>query len=188
MLLKYTLILLGLTFAISACNLDRRERQLRSRERTLARRQRQFAANQSDYQALLLTRDSLLQQDKKSSPVGWAASIEGVWRAELVCTHAGCGWAVGDQLWQDWNFTATSTGLFVIVADQRRGPRVLKGNFSGKELSLTYLNEQLPERTMAKSVRLTAEQHNRMRGERRISIKGCCEAVFSVELIRNSSL
>jgi hypothetical protein len=78
MLLKYSLILLGLTFAISACNLDRREKQLRSRERTLARRQRQFAAHESEYQALLLIRDSRFQQGKKSSAVGLAANIEGV--------------------------------------------------------------------------------------------------------------
>ncbi|WAC13050.1 hypothetical protein ON006_03610 [Dyadobacter pollutisoli] len=95
---------------------------------------------------------------------------------------------MGDQLWQDWNFTATSTGIFVIVVDQRRCPRVLTGNFGGKEITLTYLNGRLPERTMAMYVRLTAKQHNRMQGERRISIKACCEAAFSVELSRNSSL
>lgn len=185
MLLKGTLIVLGLIFAVSACNLDRREKQLRVRERALARRQRQFASHETEYQALLLSRDSLLPQEKNSSPIYRSGIIEGIWRAKLICTKAGCGWVVGDQLWQNWDFTVNSRGLYVIVADRRRAPRVLTGTFSGKTINLTYLNRQLPERSLAISAHLMPSPYNTMQGERRIAIKGCCEAAFAVELSRS---
>lgn len=177
------LLLLSLTFVVSACIDPQKEQALKERELKLFTKEQEFEAKQQEYEMLKKMRDSLMQQPDTTKIATLPEKILGRWNGKVICTESNCSeHVVGDLRNDTWEFSQDS----VRIINNSGGERVYTSQINGSEIKLTSSNNVIKNNKIEIILQLPSEHPNRMKGLREIT-RDNCTAKFSVDLEKNKN-
>lgn len=180
-------LLLFLTFLFISCE-NKKELELQKREQTLNVREEKIAEKESDYQSLLLFRDSIYAlkntvKDSTSSIKEWPEKIQGIWNSKMLCRESSCSkYVIGDQRNETWQFLSDSTGIYTNVLNNKKLIRVFKAKYSDDKILLEFKTDSISKSNSKINVVLDEIKDNVIKGTQTITGQDNCTARFSVEL------
>jgi hypothetical protein len=180
-------LLLILTCLFISCE-NKKELELQRREQALHVREEKIAEKESDYQSLLMFRDSIYAlkntvQDSTSSIKEWPDTIKGVWNSKMLCRESNCSkYVIGDQRNETWQFLSDSTGIYTNVLNNKKLIRVFKAKYNDDKILLEFKTDSISKNSSKINVVLDDIKDNVIKGTQTITGQDNCTARFSVEL------
>ncbi|REC49386.1 hypothetical protein [Chryseobacterium pennipullorum] len=187
-MLKNTFILLvAASFLLVSCNYKEKEKNLTDREKQLLEKEKIFAKKESEYQALLMMRDSIFaKKDSVVIAATWPDEISGPWNGKVICIESNCSdYAIGDQRTDIWEFDNDPTQPVTKIINNNNLVRLYTGKFENNEIKLSYKTDSTAKKNVEMNVLLNDISDNKIKGTRTIVSDGCT-AKFSVELVRST--
>ncbi|MFQ6602995.1 hypothetical protein [Flavobacterium sp. C3NV] len=180
-------LLLILTCLFISCE-NKKELELQKREQALNVREEKIAEKESDYQSLLLFRDSIYAlkdtvKDITSSIKEWPENIQGIWNSKMLCRESNCSkYVIGDQRNETWQFLSDSTGIYTNVLNNKKLIRVFQAKYIDKKILLEFKTDTISKNGVKINVVLDDIKNNVIKGTQTITGQDNCTARFSVEL------
>jgi hypothetical protein len=185
--MKKFLLLLFLTCLFISCQ-NKKELELQKREEALNLREEKIAEIESDYQSLLLLRDSVYAlkdtvNNEADSIREWPKSIYGIWNSKMMCRESNCSkYVIGDQRNETWQFLSDSTGIYTNVLNNRKLTRVFRAKYIENKIMLEFKTDSISKNSTKINVVLDDIKDNVIKGTQTITGQDNCTARFSVEL------
>ncbi|MCI9845454.1 hypothetical protein [Flavobacterium pectinovorum] len=185
--MKKNLLLLFIPSLFISCE-NKKELELQNREKALMVREEQLADKETEYQSLVLFRDSIIAL-KDNVKVGnehlkeWPKNIQGIWNSKMLCRESNCNqYVIGDQRNESWQFLTDSTGIYTNVLSNKKLIRVLKAKYIQDKIQLEFNSDSISKNKTKINVVLDDIQENVIKGTQTITGQDNCTARFSVEL------
>lgn len=185
--MKKILLIVFLTCLFISCE-NKKELELQKREQALNLREEKIVEKESEYQSLLLFRDSIyaLKDTVKNTIASineWPESIQGIWNSKMLCRESNCSkYVIGDQRNETWQFLSDSTGIYTNVLNNKKLIRVFKAKYSDDKIMLEFKTDTILKNSVKMNVVLDDIKDNVMKGTQTITGQDNCTARFSVEL------
>lgn len=185
--MKKILLIVFLTCLFISCE-NKKELELQKREQALNLREEKIVEKESEYQSLLLFRDSIyaLKDTVKNTITSineWPESIQGIWNSKMLCRESNCSkYVIGDQRNETWQFLSDSTGIYTNVLNNKKLIRVFKAKYSDDKIMLEFKTDTILKNSVKMNVVLDDIKDNVIKGTQTITGQDNCTARFSVEL------
>lgn len=185
--MKKILLIVFLTCLFISCE-NKKELELQKREQALNLREEKIVEKESEYQSLLLFRDSIyaLKDTVKNTIASineWPESIQGIWNSKMLCRESNCSkYVIGDQRNETWQFLSDSTGIYTNVLNNKKLIRVFKAKYSEDKILLEFKTDTILKNSVKMNVVLDDIKDNVIKGTQTITGQDNCTARFSVEL------
>lgn len=185
--MKKILLTVFLTCLFISCE-NKKELELQKREQALNLREEKIVEKESEYQSLLLFRDSIyaLKDTVKNTIASineWPESIQGIWNSKMLCRESNCSkYVIGDQRNETWQFLSDSTGIYTNVLNNKKLIRVFKAKYSDDKIMLEFKTDTILKNSVKMNVVLDDIKDNVIKGTQTITGQDNCTARFSVEL------
>lgn len=185
--MKKILLIVFLTCLFISCE-NKKELELQKREQALNLREEKIVEKESEYQSLLLFRDSIyaLKDTVKNTIASinkWPESIQGIWNSKMLCRESNCSkYVIGDQRNETWQFLSDSTGIYTNVLNNKKLIRVFKAKYSDDKILLEFKTDTILKNSVKMNVVLDDIKDNVIKGTQTITGQDNCTARFSVEL------
>ena len=185
--MKKNLLLVFLICLFISCE-NKKELELQNKEKALILREEKLADKETEYQSLLLFRDSIsaLHDSVKNTSESlkeWPKKVQGIWNSKMLCRESNCSnYVIGDQRNESWQFSSDSTGIYTNVLNNKKLIRVFKAKYIEDKIHLEFSSDSISKNKTKINVVLDDIQDNVIKGTQTITGKDNCIARFSVEL------